>query len=66
MLAKFMRRIKICEERGSGIDKVVEICELYQLPAPDFIDGDNFTRVILFAPKKLRQMDKKDKMRACY
>ena len=41
-------------------------CELYQLPAPDFIDGDNFTRVILFAPKKLRQMDKKDKMRASY
>ena len=65
-LARFMRMIKICEERGSGIDKVVATCELYQLPAPDFIEGDNFTRVILFAPKKLRQMDKKDKMRACY
>ncbi|MEO6254981.1 MAG: ATP-binding protein [Ferruginibacter sp.] len=65
-LAKFMRRINICEERGSGIDKVITICELYQLPAPDFIEGDNFTRVILFAPKKLRQMDKKDKMRAVY
>ena len=65
-LAKFMRSINICEERGSGIDKVIAICELYQLPAPDFIEGDNFTRVILFAPKKLRQMDKKDKMRAAY
>ena len=65
-LAKFMRSINVCEERGSGIDKVITTCELFQLPAPDFIEGDNFTRVILFAPKKLRQMDKKDKMRAAY
>lgn len=66
MLAKLMRRLNICEERGSGIDKVIASCELFQLPAPDFIEGDNFTRVIIFAPKKLRAMDKKDKMRATY
>jgi len=28
-----MRRIHICEERGSGVDKVVYQTELYQLPA---------------------------------
>lgn len=66
LLAKFMRRINICEERGSGIDKVISQCELFQLPAPDFIEGDNFTRVIVYAPKSLRQMDKNDKLRACY
>lgn len=66
LLAKFMRRINICEERGSGIDKVIAQCELFQLPAPDFIEGDNFTRVIVYAPKSLRQMDKNDKLRACY
>ena len=65
-LARFMRRLNICEERGSGIDKVVSECELYQLPAPDFVDGDNFMRVILYAPKSLRQMDRRDKVRACY
>jgi predicted HTH transcriptional regulator len=65
-LASFMRRLKICEERGSGIDKVVSQCELFQLPAPDFIEGDNFTRTILYSPMTLRQMDKKDKIRACY
>jgi len=27
-----MRRFRICEERGSGIDKVVFEVELYQLP----------------------------------
>jgi ATP-dependent DNA helicase RecG len=31
-----MRRINICEERGSGIDKVIGEIELYQLPAPIF------------------------------
>lgn len=65
-LARFMRRIGICEERGSGIDKVIFQYEFYQLPAPEFIAGDNFTRVILYSPKKLKNMDRKDKIRACY
>lgn len=65
-LASFMRRINVCEERGSGIDKVIDSVELYQLPAPNFIEGDNFLRVILYAYKTLRQMDKEDKIRACY
>jgi len=32
-LASLMRRFRICEERGSGIDKVVFQVELFQLPA---------------------------------
>jgi ATP-dependent DNA helicase RecG len=66
LLARFMRRLNICEERGSGIDKVVFECEFNQLPAPEFIVGDNYTRVILYSHKTLRQMDKHDKIRACY
>jgi len=65
-LARFMRRIKICEERGSGIDRVITEVEIFQLPAPEFIDGNNYTRVILYSPKSLRQMSKQDKIRACY
>ena len=65
-LAGLMRRMGICEERGSGVDKVIFECEFAQLPAPDFVKGDNFTRVTLFAPKTLRQMDNSDKIRACY
>lgn len=65
-LAYSMRRINICEERGSGIDKVVFQCELYQLPAPNFTDEDNYIKVTLFAYKSLKQMDKEDKIRACY
>ncbi|MFM8850035.1 MAG: ATP-binding protein [Cytophagales bacterium] len=66
ILARFMRRLNICEERGSGIDKVVFECEYHQLPAPEIIVGDNFTRVILHGHKTFSDMDKQDKIRACY
>ena len=65
-LASFMRRIGICEERGSGVDKVVFETEFYQLPAPDFeVTGEN-TRATLFAHRPLSKMDKDDRVRACY
>lgn len=66
MLAGFMRRMNFCEERGSGIDKVIDAIEIFQLPAPEFIEGDNYTRVVMYSPKSLRQMSKPDKVRACY
>lgn len=65
-LASFMRRVHICEERGSGIDKVVSQTELYQLPAPVFETTEQHTRAILFAHKKLSDMDVEEKIRACY
>jgi len=65
-LASFMRRINICEERGSGIDKVVIQTELFQLPAPLFETFENHTRVVLFAHREFRDMDKEERTRACY
>ena len=65
-LASFMRRAGFCEERGSGIDKVVLTTETYQLPAPMFeVSGDS-TRATLFAHRPLSQMGKADRIRACY
>jgi len=61
-----MRRLGICEERGSGIDKVVLQSELFQLPAPLFEAPEGFTRAVLFAHRPLRDMDKEDRIRACY
>ena len=61
-----MRRFRVCEERGSGIDKVVFQVELFQLPAPLFEAPKGFTRTVLFAHKDLRDMDKPDRIRACY
>lgn len=65
-LASLMRRFRICEERGSGIDKVVFQVELFQLPAPLFESPQGFTRTVLFAHKALSAMDKADQVRACY
>ena len=65
-LASIMRRFNICEEKGSGIDKVIKSVELYQLPAPNFLEYDNGTKVILYSYKKLNEMDRDDKLRACY
>jgi predicted HTH transcriptional regulator len=61
-----MRRINICEERGSGIDKVIGAVEMYQLPPPDFrVSGDN-TITVLYAYRKLSDMDQFERIRACY
>lgn len=65
-LASFMRRIGVCEERGSGIDKVVIQTELFQLPAPLFETTEEHTRSVLFAHKEFREMDKEDRIRAAY
>jgi predicted HTH transcriptional regulator len=65
-LASFMRRLNICEERGSGIDKVITSIELYQLPPPDFRVPPGSTQVLLFAPRGLADMDSSERNRACY
>jgi predicted HTH transcriptional regulator len=61
-----MRRFRICEERGSGIDKVVFEVELFQLPAPLFEQPEGFTRAVLFAHKPLNAMGRAERVRACY
>jgi ATP-dependent DNA helicase RecG len=65
-MASFMRRVGVCEERGSGIDKVVFQTEFFQLPAPLFEVPNESTRAVLFAHRPLTKMDKADRIRACY
>lgn len=65
-LADLMRRFGICEEKGSGIDKVVSAAEMFQLPAPDFRVGETRTTSILFAYQDFTSMSKPDRIRACY
>ncbi|WP_292754890.1 ATP-binding protein [Nostoc sp. NMS4] len=65
-LANLMRLFGICEEKGSGIDKVVNLAEVFQLPAPDFRVGEIRTTAILFAHQNFANMRKSDRIRACY
>ncbi len=64
--ANYMRKLGICEEKSSGVDKVVHAAEFYQLPAPEFIVSNLCTIAILFAHKDFSEMSKKDRIRACY
>jgi len=65
-LASWLRRAGICEERGSGIDKVVYETEFYQLPAPLFQVVSSHMRVSLFSHKPFSKMNSSDRTRACY
>ena len=65
-LADIMRRMGFCEEKGSGLDKVIFYNELYQLPPINVITDENRTRVTLYSYKKLNNLEKKEKIRACY
>lgn len=58
--------MKICEEAGTGIDKVIASVEAFQLPAPDFAALLRTTKATLFAHRKLADMDSHERVRACY
>ena len=65
-LAALMRRFGICEEKGSGIDRVVQFAEVLQLPAPEFRTGYQSTVMTLFGSRDFDEMGKDDRIRACY
>lgn len=65
-LADLMRRMGFCEEKGSGLDKVIFYNELYQLPAINIQVKENRTIVCLYAYKNLNDTDKNEKILACY
>lgn len=65
-LADLMRRLGVCEEKSSGIDKVINAAERYQLPAPDFRSGHCRTIVTIFGPRDFEDMNRDDRIRACY
>ena len=65
-LADLMRRFGICEEKSSGIDRVIEAAEILQLPAPDFLVSFKRTVVVIHGPRAFRDMDGSARIRACY
>ncbi len=66
IFASLMRRMGICEERGSGIDKALFAVELYGLPPIDFVNGPNMFKAILYSPKDLKEMSPQERLQACY
>lgn len=66
-LAGFMRKCGICEERGSGYDKVIAATCDNQLIAPIVqSQGGSFTKVALFSHMPFELTTKEDRIRTCY
>lgn len=65
-LASLMRRLKMCEELGTGWDKIVISCEEQQLPAPHINIYDENTKVTLYSKVDFFDLSPNDKMLACY
>jgi len=65
-LAALMRRMGMCEEQGSGLDKVIASVELFQLPPPLFRDEGGAMQVVIYGPRVFAQMTPDERTRACY
>ena len=65
-LSALMRRMGICEELGSGWDKIVLACELQQLPAPKIDIYEESTRVTIMSEVKFSDLPLEDRLWACY
>ncbi len=65
-LASLMRRMGMCEEQGSGLDKVIAQVEIYQLPPPLFREHESSMQVVLYGPRSFADMTVEERIRACY
>jgi predicted HTH transcriptional regulator len=65
-IAILMHNFDLCELRGSGIDRAIAAVEKAILPAPEFIKGDFYTKVVIYPKKTFAEMSKDDRIRACY
>jgi len=65
-LASLMRKLRMCEELGTGWDKIVISCELYQLPAPKIDLYEESTKVTLYSEMPFTNLSPEDKIWACY
>lgn len=65
-LAALTRRVGMCEERGSGIDKAVSALELAHLPAPTFEARLDNTIATLYGPRSFNDLSRQDRFRAVY
>lgn len=66
-IAGFLHKCGICEERGSGYDKIIEATGKNELLAPRIENQSNqFTKAILFAKIPFEMITKEDRIRTCY
>lgn len=65
-LASLMRQFHICEELGTGWDKIVLGCESMNLPPPKLQVYESGTRLTLYVYRPYADWPMEDRLRACY
>ena len=65
-MAALMRRFHICEESGTGWDKIILSSERAHSPAPKIEIYEENMRVTMFSIRAFNDIDQKDKLWACY
>jgi len=65
-LASSFRRFRICEERGTGFQKIISAIELFGLPPLLLTPYENAFRVTIGAPRKFTDMALQERIEACY
>ena len=65
-LSSLLRRMRLCEELGSGWDRMVINCELRQLPAPRISVYNENTKVTIFSKIAYGVLKEEDRLWSCY
>jgi predicted HTH transcriptional regulator len=65
-VGRLMRRMKMCEELGSGLRRVISNLEMFQLPPLQLRTEGSSTNARMFAPKKFGDMEPSERTLACY
>ena len=66
VLADFMRKLNFSEERGSGIDKVIDAVEVFGLPPVLFSSSESHFTSGVYLPKSFSKMTKEERIEAVY
>lgn len=66
LLASKFRLYRICEERGTGFQKIVSSVELFGMPPVVFTPLENAFQVTLYAPRQFSDMSQAERTEACY
>ena len=61
-----MRRIGLCEEQGSGIDKAIVAIEEAHLPPPRFQAEAGSMNVVLYGPRSYAELTPWERVVAAY
>lgn len=65
-LARLMHKLRICEERGSGIDRVLAAIEQKRLPALVIRSENSSVTAVVYLYKSWEQLSREDKVNLCY